>query len=156
MVERIAKEKETIPSDKKISDGWWQRFLERQPQLSLTKRDSTAAMRLASISAETLNNLEENVIDKPAQLYNVDETGMRLEHRAPNIVAKKGKVKVRYRSAGNKAQTTVVGCVNAVGNAIPPMVIHSTKSLNADWCKCDVPGTAYARSPKGWIDQELF
>ena len=96
------------------------------------------------------------MIDEPAQLYNMDETGMPLEHRAPNIVAKKGKKKVRYRSTGNKAQITVVGCVNAVGNAIPPMVIYSAKSFNADWCKCDVPGTVYALSPKGWIDQELF
>ena len=96
------------------------------------------------------------MIDEPAQLYNMDETGMPLEHRAPNIVAKKGKKKVRYRSTGNKAQITVVGCINAVGNAIPPMVIYSAKSFNADWCKCDVPGTVYALSPKGWIDQELF
>ena len=36
------------------------------------------------------------------------------------------------------------------------MVIYSAKSFNADWCKCDVPGSAYALSPKGWIDQELF
>ena len=86
----------------------------------------------------------------------MDETGMPLEHRAPNIVTKKGKKKVRYRSTGNKAQITVVGCVNAVGNAIPPMVIYAAKNFNADWCKCDVPGTAYASSPKGWIDQELF
>lgn len=95
-------------------------------------------------------------MDKPAQLYNMDETGMPLEHRAPNIIAKKGKKKVRYRSTGNKAQITVVGCVNAVGNAIPPMVIYAAKSFNADWCKCDIPGTGYALSPKGWIDQELF
>ena len=36
------------------------------------------------------------------------------------------------------------------------MVIYVAKSFNADWCKCDIPGTGYALSPKGWIDQELF
>ena len=81
---------------------------------------------------------------------------MPLEHRAPNIVTKKGKKKVCYRSTGNKAQITVVGCINTVGNAIPPMVIYAAKSFNADWCKCDIPGTAYALSSKGWIDKELF
>lgn len=95
-------------------------------------------------------------MDKPAQLYNMDKTGMPLEHRAPNIIAKKGVKKVRYRSTGNKAQIKVVGCANAVGNAIPPMVIYAAKSFNADWCKCDIPGTGYALSPRGWIDQELF
>ena len=122
-------------------------------------------MRLSSTTAETLKNYfellkkvfdENDLMDKPAQLYNMDETGMPLEHRAPNVVTKKGKKKIRYRSTGNKAQITVVGCVNAVGNAIPPMVIYSAKSFNADWCKCDVPSSAYALSPKCWIDQELF
>ena len=59
-------------------------------------------MRLASTTAEILRNyfellkkvLEENdLMDKPAQLYNMDETGMPLEHRAPNIVTKKGRKK---------------------------------------------------------------
>ena len=66
--------------------------------------------------------LEENdPMDKPAQLYNMDETGMPLEHRAPIIVTKKGKKNVRYRSTGNKAQITVVSCINAIGNTIPPI-----------------------------------
>ena len=95
-------------------------------------------------------------MDKPAQVYNMDETGMPLEHRAPNIIAKKGKKKIRYRSTGNEAQITIVGCVNAVGNAIPPMIIYAAKTFNADWCKSDIPGTSYTLSPKGWIDQELF
>ena len=75
--------------------------------------------------------------------------GMPLEHRAPNNIVKKGKKKIRYRSTGNNAQITVVGCVNAVGNAIPLMIIYAAKTFNADWCKSDVPGTSYALSPKG-------
>lgn len=158
MVEGIAKEKGVMNGDKTVSDGWWRRFLQRNPQLTLRKGDSTAAVRLACTSAETLRNYfgllrevlyENDLMDKPAQLYNVDETGMPLEHSAPNVIAKKGVKKVRYRSTGNKAQITVVGCVNAVGNAIPPMVIYAAKSFNAYWCMCDIPGTGYALSPKG-------
>ena len=77
MVEGIAKEKGAMKSDNKVSDGWWRRFLERQPQLSLRKGDSTAAVRLACTSAEVLKNyfellkkvLEDNgLMDKSAQL----------------------------------------------------------------------------------------
>ena len=81
---------------------------------------------------------------------------MPLEHAAPNIVTKTGKKNVHYRNTGNKAQITVVGCVNTVGNAIPPMVIYSAKNFNAEQCESDIPSTAYAISPKGLIDQELF
>ena len=44
---------------------------------------------------------------KPLQVYNMDETGMLIDHRPPNVVARKGQKKVRYRSAGNKSQVTV-------------------------------------------------
>ena len=98
---------------------------------------------------------ENDLMNKPVQLYNMDETGMRLEHRTPNIIAKKGKKKIRYRSTGNKAQITIVGSINAVGNGISPMIIYAAKGLNADWCKSDVPA-AYALSPEDWINQELF
>ena len=58
-----------------------------------TTADLTAAVRLPSTTAEALKNyfelltnvLEENgLMDKPAQLYNMNETGM--PQRAPNIL----------------------------------------------------------------------
>ena len=161
----MAKEKGVLGENKKISDGWWRRFIQQQPQLSLRKGDSTAAVQLAATNPETVKSYfdllgkvlqENNLLEKPAQLYNMDETGMPIERRAPNIVAKKGKKKVRYRSAGNKSQITVVGCVNATGNAIPPMVISDAKTFNTDWSTGEVPDTFYGLSPKGWMDQELF
>ena len=70
--------------------------------------------------------MEENkLIDKPAQIYNVDESGMPLDHRPP----RKGQRKVRYRTSGNKSQITVVGCINATGTALPPFVIFVQKTL---------------------------
>ena len=99
--------------------------------------------------------IEHDMLDKPVQLYNMDETGMPIDARPLNVVAKKKK-KVRYRKAGNKSQVTVVGCVNAVGQVIPPIVIFDAKTFNVDWSKGEVPGTFYGLSPKEWIDAELF
>jgi len=36
---------------------------------------------------------------------------------------------------------TVVGCINAVGQALPPFVIFDAKNLNMDWTQEEVPGT---------------
>ena len=79
-----------------------------------------------------------------------------MDHRTPCVLATKGQRKVRYRSSGNKSQVTVVGCVSATGQAIPPFVIFSGKSLNVEWTKGEVPGTTYGLSDNGWMDMDLF
>ena len=63
---------------------------------------------------------------------------------------------MKSRTSGNKAQTTVVACVNAIGQAIPPYIIYNAKTLNPEWMKDGPPGTKYARSENGWIDTDLF
>ena len=95
-------------------------------------------------------------MNKPGQIFNVDESGMPLEHRSPKVVAKKGQKKVRYCTSGNKSQVTVVGCINAIGQALPPFIIFNAKNLNLDWAKEEVPGTRYGVSENGWIDMQLF
>ncbi len=79
---------------------------------------------------------EHSLMTSPGQNYNVDETGVPLDHKPPNIVVRKDQKKVRYRISGNKKQITVVGCVNAAGQAIPPFVIFDTKNLNRLMVKC--------------------
>ena len=76
--------------------------------------------------------------------------------RPPNVVAKRGQRKARYRVSGKKEQITVLACGNAVGQAIPSMVIIEGKNFNHDWTLGEVPGTFYGMSNKGWTDQELF
>lgn len=93
---------------------------------------------------------------EPERIYNVDETVTPLDHRPPKIVTKRGHKKVRYRTAGNKSQITVIGCVSATGHAIAPFVIWDAKSMNKEWSVGEVPGTTYGLSSKGWVDSELF
>jgi len=53
----------------------------------------------------------------------MDESGMLLDPHPPNVIAKRGQKKVRYQVSGKKEQITILGCANALGQAIPPMVI---------------------------------
>ena len=164
IAENVANEKGTIRS-KKVTDGWFKRFMDRHPKLSLRKGDATANVRMECLNPDMMKQyfdllkdaLEKHgLMDSPAQIYNVDETGMPLDHRPPKIVTKKGQKKVRYRTSGNKSQITVIGCVSAVGQAIPPFVIFDAKNLNAEWTEGEVAGTTYGLSEKGWVDTELF
>ena len=92
IAQAVAVEKGVLKGNQ-ISDGWFRRYLERNPKIRLRKGDSTANCRMDAMSNnEALDNyfgllnkvLEENdLISNPSQIYNVDESGMPLEHCPP-------------------------------------------------------------------------
>ena len=164
IAERVAKDKGTLRKER-ISQGWWNRFMERQKDLSLRRGESISHVRMDAVNKETMDHYflllkdtldEHNLRDKPEQIYNVDESGLPLDPKAPNIITEKGSKNVRYRQSGRKGQVTIVACSNAVGQTIPPMVIFDAKNLNHAWTKNEVPGTKYGLSDNGWINTGLF
>ena len=46
--------------------------------------------------------IENDLLDKPAQIYNCDESGLPLDHKMPRVIAKRGVKEVRLRTSGNK------------------------------------------------------
>ena len=148
-----------------ISNGWWDNFCKRNPELSLRSGDSTAAVRMDAMNSENMKayfDLLSDVYDefdfgnRPESIYNMDETGVPLEHRPPKVVAKRGQKKVRCCTSGQKSQMTVIGCGSATGQSIPPFIIFAAKQLNHSWTLNEVSGSRYGVSDKGWVDQELF
>jgi len=89
MVEKVATEN-GILKKKTISEGWFRRFLEQKPQLRLRKGDRTAGVRLDAMNnREALENYfsllkrmleEKDLMNKSSQIYNVDESGVSLDH----------------------------------------------------------------------------
>ncbi len=164
IAESIAMDK-SILRGHRISRGWWRQFLKRLKDLSVRRGDNCAQVRMDAINSDTLKQYfdllestlkEHDLLHHPSQIYNVDESGIPLDPKAPNIVSKRGVKKVSYRSAGKKGQITVVACGNAIGQVIPPMVIFDAKNLNHRWTADEIPGTKYGLSDKGWITSELF
>ena len=164
LVETYVKQKGTLKGTC-ISNGWWQKFLTRNPTLRLRAGDSTAGVRMDAVNADNINayyDLLRSVYDEfgfddhPERIYNMDETGVPLQPRPPKIVAAKGQKKIRYRTSGQKSQITVIACGSATGQVLPPFIIFAAKQLNLLWTKDEVSGSRYAVSNKGWVDQELF
>ena len=94
-----------------ISNGWWRRFIERHNRLSLRKGDSTACVRMDAVNEETLTEYfdlledtlkQHDLQNSPSQIYNVDETGIPLDPKAPKILVRKGIKKPQYQSPGRK------------------------------------------------------
>lgn len=63
------------------------------------------------------------LIESPVQIYNVDETGMPLNPLA-------GQKNVKYCTSGNRSLITAIVCVGTTGQAIPPFDVFDAKSLN--------------------------
>jgi hypothetical protein len=99
----------------------------RQPEpLSRHRAESSAPSVLEKYFKELESTLIENdIIDKPAQLFNADESGFPLDPKQPNVICKKGMKHPSVISSGNKSQITVLACCNAAGYAIPPQVIFN-------------------------------
>ena len=103
IAESVAKEKGMLKGER-ISNGWWRRFLERNPTISLRSGDSTAQVRMQAINRENVeqyHNLLKDVLDEfdlenhPEQIYNMDESRIPLDPRPLKVAARKGQKKVR-------------------------------------------------------------
>ena len=158
-------EKKGRDTDSFHGEGWWLRFMQRHPTLSLRTADPLSRVRANALTEENMKAyfdlLEKTLTDhgllnRSSCIYNMDESGMPLDAKQLKRVAKKGMKKVHGQSSGDKSQITLVACGNAAGTVLPPMLIFKGERLNHEWTRGEVPNTLYGMSENGWIDQELF
>jgi hypothetical protein len=78
-----------------VGRGWWNRFRARHPEVTVRKGQPLSKCRMAATDRQSINEyfdlLEDTltkngIADKPANIFNCDETGMQLDHRAPRVV----------------------------------------------------------------------
>jgi hypothetical protein len=90
----------------------------RHPCLSLRKGDATANVRMDGLNKETIQAyfnllkdilLERGLMDLPCQIYNVDETGIPLDHRPSKVVTRKVKRKFDHVRLETKAKLPSLG-----------------------------------------------
>ena len=161
LVQRVLHDKNI---NKTLSGGWWESFCRRHPNPSLRTAAPLSLVRAKASDPEMLSRcfdllertLDENGLNgKPGQVFNMDESGMPLDPKAPRVVVERGSSAVALGS-GNKSQVTIVGCVSAAGFCMPPMVIWDHKTLAPELTHGEVSGTIYGLSGNGWMDMELF
>ena len=114
---------------KSVGNGWWESFCRRHPNLTLRSAAPLSQGRAVASDPDTLQRyfdlleqtIDENGLrDKPAQIFNVDESGMPLDPKPPLVICTRGAQHPCSIGSGNKAQITIVACVSAAGMCIPP------------------------------------
>ena len=137
---QLAKKHKVHFKRSKPSEKWWQLMKRRNSSMRLRKPEGTAAIRhmcMDRIKVSkyffALNSLftEKGLIDCPHQIWNMDETGLQLEHKPRRVIAQKGAKYLQSRTSGNKETVTVIACINAAGEALPPHIIAKGKTERA-------------------------
>ena len=114
---------------------WFAGFMKKHSDLSVRQAQTMNPARAAQLTrfivlgyfTKLEATLEElNLSTRPDRIYNMDEKGCRLTlHHEQKVVTEKGRKRVHVIAPEHAENVTIVVCVNAVGNCVPPMIIFN-------------------------------
>ena len=148
-----------------MSNKWLYDFLKRwendiaslKPrQLETPRAKHTTPEKVDTYFKNLQTVLEENdLLNKPQYIFNLDETGIQPEHKPANVIANPN-YKTQAITSPKSTTTTVIGCVNAMGNTLPPYFIFKGKRWNPDLMKGASAGANGTLSDSGWSNSDIF
>lgn len=153
--------------ERKAGYVWLNSFLRRHPNLSVRQSENVSLARVKALSREEVGNYfdlldsvltQNNLVNKPSCIFNVDESGLQLNCRAEEVIAEKGSKVVASVSSSERGETvTVIACCNAEGNFIPPVAIMKGVNKKQEWEDGMPPGAKIFMSQKSaYVNAELF
>lgn len=151
----------------KAGYDWMQMFLKRNPDITLRKSEGVSLARSQALNRVEVDAYfklleqvltENDIIDKPNCIFNMDESGLQLNNRPGHVLAKKGSKAVSTITSTEKGETvTVIGCCNAEGTFLPPACIFKGKNKKAEFSDGMPPGSQVFMSEKSaYITSALF
>lgn len=154
-------------NDGKAGRGWFEGFRARHPKLAIRTPQPLSYCRALCSNKETIDNFfgklgaiygRLNLLSKPAQIFNADETGVSIVHKPGKVVAELGRRNVYSLTSAERGKNhTILSCVSAAGYALPPFMVYPHKKSVPDRLKEGaVPNTLFGNSESGWINTELY
>lgn len=142
-------------------------FLRRRPDISVRKAENVSVARVTGMSREVVQTyfqelekilMENDLFNKPGNIFNCDETGLQLNTRARQVLAEKGSKCVSSISPGEKGETiSILACCNAEGVFLPPYCIFKGKNKKDEWHDGMPPGSRIRMSEKSaYVNSEIF
>jgi len=148
-----------------VGKDWVKGFRKRHPQVTLRSPEATSSARAQAFNRPnvmTFFTILQNVLQirrfLPHRVFNVDETGpTTVQSKCSNMLSLKGRRQVdSLTSAKRGLLSTIVVCMSAGGNFIPPMIIFPRVRMKAELQEGALPGTIFHCHPSGWIQLEIF
>ena len=145
---------------------WFAAFQSRHPNLTLRKPESLSYVRAKAVNPVTIQDFfaklgalyaRLNLLSKPMQVYNVDESGLNITQHKGKVVADIKRRGVHRVVASEKGRNhTIVACGSASGYILPPMIIFPRVRVSEALKVSAPPGSMIAAQKKGWITAELY
>ena len=147
--------------------GWYDGFKARHPKLTLRSPQPLSYCRALCSNKAIIDDFfaklggvygRLNLVSKPMQIYNADETGVGIVHKPGKVIAQLGRRNVYSVTAAEKGKThTILSCVSASGTTLPPLMVYPRKRCVPEKMKEGaVSGTMFVTSENGWINQALY
>lgn len=161
---KIRKLKTPFTGDRPGHD-WFLAFRHRwSSQLSMRKPEILTIARAKSTTVEVHKAFmtlvkkaynELGITDKPAQIWNCDETGINVNATGnESVLVRRGSKEVHLvQPSEGKKQFTVMMCGNAAGEMLPPFVIYKAKKITDTMVVGGPPGAAYCTTDSGWMEK---
>ena len=151
----------------KPSKDWYYDFLKRHSdKVHLKNAGNISQIRALSSKPEVVLEWFEKLAkvydkyglkDKPANIFNCDESGFACERGVCKIVAPRtNKAPLKISGNNAKAQYTVLACCNADGEYLPLNIIYKATYLCKNWCLNGPKDAGYDCSPSGWMEGKQF
>lgn len=142
---------------------WFYGFLGRFPQIKMVKpkkrekvRNDVTPANITTYFTELKHILDHyELINQPAKIWNVDETGISLDHSPPKVLFRRGS-QPHSVTTGRSSTTTLVAAVSALGQTIPPYIIYKGQRLTQELISNGMEGSKFTTSENGWVTAEIF
>jgi hypothetical protein len=153
-----------VKSKDSLSTVWFYAFLKRHPDLKIVQPQKLEISRAKGASHEKIENYfrelreiltENDLLDKPERIYNIDETGISTQHTPPKIVCDK-ESKPQTVTSPKSSNVTIIGGANALGNFVPPYYIFPGKRWNPKFIEDAPHGSGGEMSDSGWVNSAVF
>lgn len=151
-----------VPVTNLLSDKWLTKFLQRNPEVTVKKPRKLEMSRARHVTEQTIIKYFEelDVILKthnlqPHKIFNIDETGLTVDHKPLNVVGPVNEA-VPAITSGEGVTTTLIGCCSAIGQSVPPFFVFKGRRLNSELLNGASPGCGCALSDSGWSNSVIF
>ena len=145
---------------------WWRGFRDRHKEISLRKSESVDRGRVANAVPDIINDYfdvltstltDHNLTDKPGQIYNCDEAAIFLNRSSEKVLVPVKNKHCHIMAQGTNEHISVLCCVNASGESIPPLIIYSKGLPSSRTYQEEGPQNAtYSSTDSGFIDKEIY
>ena len=146
---------------------WFEGFRSRHPNLTVRTPQQLSYARARCSNKENITDFfgklgavygKLNLISKPMQVYNSDETGVTIVHRSGKVLAELGCRHVYSVTSAEKGHThTVLSCVSACGFVLPPCIVYPRKKKVSDNFKEGaLADTLFCNTDNGWINSDVY